>query len=178
MEREHLTLPAQIANPSSLSQRPSLTPGLGGGKNGNRRGIEVEERVATLLATLPDVTNIRTTEQNSTEDQALTDLVVDLSEPFQEAGIDQVNVQVKASSHTYGEFRRSLKRRLNRLGLDSSQVGKDQYLVDNHIIVLIGGERETKTTPREVVPDERIIADFSQQLNTIVEAKKSKLSGE
>lgn len=178
MARELLALPAQIDTASSSSKFPTLTPGLGGGENGNIRGKEVEQRVANVLATHPSIASIHQTEQNSIEDRNLTDLIVDFTDDFKKEGIDQVNVQVKASSHRYRFFRQELKRRLERQGLPTTTEAKDQYLIDNNVIVIVGGERETKITPKEVVPDERIIADFSEQLTKIVEANRKKLSGE
>lgn len=178
MGKELPAIRPDTTTPSPVDAHPTFTPGIGGGDAGNVRGREVEARVARVLSALPDVASVRQTEKDGPEDCAMTDLVVELGDQFQSQGIDSVKVQVKAGRATQRLFRERLRKRLRKQGLPHDQEAKDAYLVRNGLIVLNGGETKSRKNEKTVVGDEKIIADFSQQLTRIVEARTERMTGE
>lgn len=139
---------------------------VGGGSEGNRYGAQIERKVAALLTGLPIVRRVLIIPKNSWEDRQMIDLRVDLDQVASLA-IDQVAVQVKASTRGHSHFKETLAHKL-KSDEDISSLDRQTWLMANRMILLVCGTKVSKTgNTRRSVSDEEIVDDFTNQLAAI-----------
>ncbi len=149
----------------------------GGGPEGNQKGVQIEEKVASLLTELDLVVGVTAFPKWSADDRNKRDLQLNLNP---EAGlfITDVFVQVKASTRGVWHFEEGMARMLK----DNARKGKPQidrhtWLMENRVILLVGDEIVSKTkATRRKVTDPEILDDFIRQLSDIDSYWRSKAS--
>ena len=146
---------------------------VSGGPEGNKRGQEIEQKVAGLLENISFVANVKQAPRLSEMDRNMIDLVISFAP---EENIDSVFVQVKSSSRGVSHFKETLSERIKRRY--KRQLTRRDWMLENRMILIVGDSVTSKSgkTTREITDDE-IVSSFMSQLQQIRDYDDENKSG-
>lgn len=146
------------------------------GREGNIRGVTIEQKVAGLIGELPFVSDVVQTEKWTREDKDMIDLIVIL-DSGDGLTVGEVFVQIKASTKGVEHFEERLAAMLKQNNVESGPVDRKLWMLENHRIILNGDLEMSKSRKhKRHITDEEIISSFQAQLLEIDSYEKAKMS--
>src|SRR3989344_3893094 len=147
-----------------VTENPQSSESLLLGREGNIRGVTIEQKVAGLIGNLPYVSNVVQTEKWTTEDKDMIDLIVQL-DGGDGLTVGVVFVQIKASTKGVEHFEERLAVKLKQDKGNGGPADRKLWMLDNRRIILNGDLEMSKSRKhRRHFTDEEIVSNFQAQL--------------